>query len=184
MSEAPLPDGRDVSAPIESVIGIVTLYGIILLIVPLVPFVVLHGVSPLFGGFRPVAFFLLIVVFTLAHEGFHVFGWKYWGSLPWRDFEFGFKWEALAPYAHAKKPMRVDAYRLGTVLPLLMTGLLPYVFALVIGDGMMTLLGTLMISAAVGDLYVLWTLRDVSADATVVDHPENVGCIIVDEGTG
>ncbi|MEO0564664.1 MAG: DUF3267 domain-containing protein [Chloroflexota bacterium] len=176
----PPPASGDYSVPIEEVVGKVTLWGLLLMFVPLVPYIALYGFGSLFGEFRPLAALALIVVFTLAHEGFHVFGWKYWGNLPWSKFEFGFKWEALAPYAHATAPMQASAYKLGTALPGVMTGLLPYGIALALGDPTMTLVGAVMISGAVGDLYVLWLLRDVPPDAYLKDHPENVGCILVD----
>jgi hypothetical protein len=182
----PIPPGRDVSAPIEKVVTEITLYGLALLLVPLLPYIMIYGFGRFSSEMRSVGawglFLLLTVVFTLAHEAFHVIGWKTWGDLPWSAFTFGVKWEALAPYAHAKQPMRADAYRMGTLLPGVMTGLVPYVMALATGNALMTIVSATMISGAVGDLYVLWMMRGISPSAQVIDHPENVGCIVVDEG--
>lgn len=182
----PLPKGRDVSAPLEKVVREITLYGLVLLVGPLVPYGLLYGFGRFAAEMRSWGawglFLLLTLVFTLAHEAFHVIGWKYWGNLPWRAFTFGVKWEALAPYAHAKQPMPAAAYRVGTLLPGVLTGLVPYGMALASGSALMTMVSATMISGAVGDLYVLWLMRAVAPNAQVIDHPENVGCIVVDEG--
>jgi hypothetical protein len=179
MTPPTTPDGDDRSLAIEEITPLITAYGLLLLVLPIGLFVLFYGFGALFGDVRLLQLIILLTVFTIAHEGFHVIGWKYWGGLPWGAFTFGFKWEYLAPYAHAKAPMRADAYRLGALLPGLMTGLVPYVMALVAGDGTMTILSATMISGAVGDLFVVWTLRDVPPSAQVIDHPEKVGCIVL-----
>lgn len=184
--QEPTPQGRDVSAPLEKVVAEITVYGIALLVVPLIPYMILYGFGRFSSEMRSFGawalFLLLTLVFTVAHEAFHVIGWKTWGELPWSAFTFGVKWEALAPYVHARLPMRADAYRLGTLLPGVMTGLVPYVMALGTGSALMTVVSATMISGAVGDLYVLWIMRGVNPSAQVINHPENVGCIVVDEG--
>jgi hypothetical protein len=183
MSDVEVPQGRDLSVPIEKLMGPIAGYGLLLMVLPVLFFMIFHGWRALTDGFRPLILLLLLIIFTLAHEGFHAVGWKYWGELPWRAIKLGIMWEALAPYAHATQPMRVDAYRLGTVLPGIMTGLVPYVMTLVIGNGVMVIVSAVMISGAIGDLYVLWLIRELPPDAMVMDHPKNVGCVVVQEGT-
>ncbi len=178
-----IPAGRDVSIPLEQIIAQATGLSLLMLAVPLLLYIVVWGWRDLFAGFNFLVFVGLLVFFTLWHEGFHAIGWKYWGDLRWQDLKFGFAWRALAPYCHAKAPMRADAYRFGAALPGVMTGLVPFLGALVLGNGIMALVGAVMISGAVGDLYVLWVIRDLPPDALVRDHPSNAGCIVVREGT-
>lgn len=178
-----LPKGRDVSVPLEEIIMQATGLSLVMMIVPLLIYIMVWGWQDLFAGFNGFVLVGLVIFFTLWHEGFHAIGWKYWGNLEWRDLKFGFAWRALAPYCHAKAPMQADAYRFGAALPGVMTGLVPFLGALVIGNGMMAIASAVMISGAVGDVYVLWVMREVPQDAIVMDHPSNAGCIVVKEGT-
>lgn len=179
-----LPAGRDVSVPIEQIVMRATGLSLLLMFAPVVLYVLVWGWRSLFANFNGFIFAGVLILLTLWHEGFHAIGWKYWGNLRWRDLTFGIAWYALAPYCHAKAPMRADAYRFGALLPGIMTGVLPYGMALLLENGLMALAGAVMISGAVGDVYVLWVMREIAPDALVVDHPSKAGCIVVDEGSG
>jgi len=178
-----LPPGRVVAVSIEEIALKVTGWSLLLLAAPLVLYGLVHGFGGLFAGLDFFTVLLLIIFLTLWHEGFHAIGWKYWGELAWRDLKFGIAWYALTPYCHAKAPMLASAYRFGAILPGIMTGLIPYLVALFVGNNTMALVGAVMISGAVGDLYVLWLMRDIAPDARVLDHPSMAGCIVLDEGT-
>ena len=114
----------------------------------------------------------------LLHEAVHAIFWKISSGLAWSQFTFGFKWEALAPYCHAQAPMPLMPYRIGALAPVIVTGILPWLFALLNGSAPLALLSAVLISAAIGDFYVLWLLRDVPAGADVRDHPEKAGGIV------
>jgi len=185
MTNDPAPQeirGRDLSVPLEDIIPRVTGLSLLVMVLPVVLYWAIWGYERLMDNFNVWTFIGLLVLFTLWHEGFHAIGWKYWGGLRWRDLKFGVAWYALTPYCHAKAPMRADAYRFGALLPGIMTGLLPYGIALALGNGIMAIVGAVMLSGAVGDAYVLWVLRELPPDALVLDHPSNAGCIVVDEG--
>jgi hypothetical protein len=182
-NDTKLPPGRVVAVSIDEIVLKVTGWSILLVVVPLVLYGLVHGFGSIFAGLNWLTVLGLIIFFTLWHEGFHAIGWKYWGELRWQDLKFGVMWYALTPYCHAKAPMEASAYRFGAILPGIMTGLLPYLLALVVGNNTMALVGAVMISGAVGDLYVLWLMRDIAPDARVLDHPSLAGCIVIDEGT-
>ncbi len=122
---------------------------------------------------------LWIVVLTLAHEVTHAVFWKYASGLPWRTFRFGFAWKALSPYCHARAPMSVSAYRIGSMAPLFLTGLLPLVITLATLDGPLAVASAVLISGASGDLFVWWTIRDLPEDALVQDHDSQAGCLVL-----
>ncbi|MCU0513910.1 MAG: DUF3267 domain-containing protein [Anaerolineae bacterium] len=168
----------DLSVPLHRLPAWVYGLSLVLLVVPLLPYVALYGLDRFLGGafgaWQVPAALLLIV----AHEAVHALGWKLAGGLAWRQFKFGVAWRALAPYCHATAPMPVAAYRLGAVLPLIVTGIVPALLALAAGDAGWTFLSAIMISAAVGDIFVLWTLRHIPAGAQVEDHPSQAGCVV------
>jgi hypothetical protein len=145
--------------------------------VPLLPLILTEGFMALF--YQTWAWWIipLFVVMILAHEAVHAIAWKLASALPWSQFKFGFSWRGLAPYCHATAPMPVNAYRIGTVMPAIITGLIPLFIAYALWSVPLMLLGAVMISAAVGDAFVLWTLRNVPANAQLLDHPSQVGCV-------
>lgn len=149
---------------------------IVLLLVPLAPYIMQDGYLTLFslGDWRIIP---LIIALILAHEAVHAIAWKLASGLAWSEFNFGFSWKALAPYCHAKTAMSARAYRIGTIMPGIVTGLVPLLIAYILWSAPLMLVGGIMISAAVGDLYVLWLIRAVPANAQLLDHPSQVGCI-------
>ncbi|MFZ4814818.1 MAG: DUF3267 domain-containing protein, partial [Phototrophicaceae bacterium] len=187
MTNAPTPEGREVAIPLEQINGIALVWSILLLVVPLLIYAAVHGdflglIGSMGGSWQQFLwtlglFFLLIV----AHEGCHALGWKFAGGLPWSVMSFGMKWQTLTPYAHAKGEMRADAYRIGVILPLILTGVLPFLIALWVAHPTTAFIASVMISAAVGDLLVLWIMRGLPPDALVKDHPSKAGCIVVQE---
>jgi len=174
-----LPEMRmeDRSIPVMALPMWVWALMILLFVAPLVLFILLTShPNPLDFGYKA---FVWIFFLILAHESTHALAWKYAAGLPWSVFTFGVMWKTLTPYCHATVPMPIRAYRIGAVTPLLVTGLLPWLLALWAGALDLGFAATLLISAAAGDLYILWTLRDVPAEAQVQDHASQVGCVVL-----
>jgi hypothetical protein len=130
-------------------------------------------------GFSPLIFFPVFVLGVLVHEGLHGLGWWRFGRVPWSAIRFGFFWQGLAPYAHCTAPLPAAAYRWGTALPGLVTGVLPVALGLATGAGVVLILGAVLLAAASGDALVLWTIRDVPGQTRVLDHPSKVGCYVL-----
>ncbi|MCA9893417.1 MAG: DUF3267 domain-containing protein [Anaerolineae bacterium] len=176
----PVPAGYqavDYTVELEALPPWVLWSGLLLMVVPVIPFILWHGWNAFWGHFAIVPSIIGFVVLIVAHELVHAIGWKLTSGLPWRRFRFGVLWRVLAPYCHAKDPMALTPYRIGAVLPLFVTGLLPWVIGLVQADATLTVVGAMLISGAIGDIYVLWVLRDLPATALVQDHPSKAGCI-------
>lgn len=169
----------DLSVPVHELPRWVWMLSLTLMIAPLIPYAIHYGLLTLLYNMNPLSILLGFAVLIVLHEGTHAIGWKVASGLPWSAFTFGFAWRALAPYCHAKEPMGVTAYRIGGILPLLITGLIPWLIGLALGDAVITTLGTLLIAGAVGDIYVLWSLRNVPSSARVIDHESNAGCVVL-----
>ena len=123
----------------------------------------------------PVAVALGIVV----HEAIHGLTWKWTTGKPFGVIRFGFDWKTVTPYAHCSEPMRARPYRIGAVMPLLLLGLLPSLYAILSGDAATAGFGLFFTFAAGGDMLILWLLRDVPADALIEDHPTRAGCYVL-----
>jgi hypothetical protein len=180
---APPPPGyRDVSIPMSQ-IGLPALLGMFPLIgLPLIPYWLLHGWDAFWAG----AFgdgLLLIVGFIggiILHEAVHAIGWKYAGGLGWNEFKFGIDLKSLSPYCHARAPMSARAYRIGALLPSLVTGVLPVAVGTALANPTLAFVGAVLFSAAIGDFMILWIIRNVRQDALLLDHPTQAGCYVQD----
>lgn len=167
----------DYSVPFDKLPVWLAPLSIVMLFVPLIPFVLQRGFAPLFNETWTWWLFPVLILLILAHEAVHAIGWKYASGLDWSQFKFGFSWKGLAPYCHATAPMLAQPYRIGGILPAIVTGVLPLLIGYMLNSAPLILIGGVMISAAVGDVFVLWTIRHLPKDAKVLDHPSQVGCI-------
>lgn len=118
----------------------------------------------------------------LAHEGIHAVCWVWGSKKSWQTVQFGFDRRTLTPYVHCREPLPIGVYRLGTLMPGVLTGLLPWLVGLVSGNLLLALVGLLLIIGAGGDLLVLWLTRHVASDGFVEDHPSRAGCYVLQPG--
>lgn len=141
-------------------------------------------------GFEPVKeasdillpwyFFPLFILGIVAHELIHGLSWKFAAGLPFDKIRFGFQVKTLTPYAHCMVPIQKTAYVVGTVMPAVVLGFVPFFFSLLTGNGWVLIFGVLFTFAAVGDFLILWLIREVPWRSFVEDHPENAGCYVYD----
>lgn len=122
---------------------------------------------------------VLFVVGILAHEGIHAAAFRLVGRVPWKDVTFGFNRRAVIPYTHCRAPVTARAFRVVVLLPGLLLGIAPGVIGVIRGEAWLTLWGAVFTAAAAGDFLVLWIIRSVPPSARVLDHPTEVGCLIL-----
>ncbi len=177
------PGSRDVAIALPEVMRIGAKLALALIALPLVLFWLLYGFSYFTSTTFTNTFFLslvpMFILLVVGHELLHAVGWMLAGRFSWRHIAFGLDRRTLSPYAHARVAMPVSAYRVGVVLPGIITGLLPVVIGLLARSGPLTLWGAFMLSSAVGDLIVLWVIRALPGTARVIDHPSKAGCIVL-----
>jgi hypothetical protein len=128
---------------------------------------------------HPLLFLLSVVLGTVIHELIHAICWSWFDGIAWSKIEFGIKWKILTPYVHCPVPVEVNNYRWGVAMPGIVLGVLPYFVALVLQNGWLLGFGLFFTIAAGGDLLILWLLRNVESGKLVQDHPDLVGCKVV-----
>lgn len=128
---------------------------------------------------RPLIFLIAFIIGIIIHEGIHAICWAWFDNIAWKHIHFGFQWNTITPYVHCSVPVSITSYRWGTALPGIILGVVPYLFALVMQDGWLLGFGLLFTLAAGGDFLILWLLRNVEDEAMVQDHPELIGCIVI-----
>ena len=124
---------------------------------------------------------LAILAGIVLHEGLHGLGWVFFTRTKFRSLRFGFMVREMAPYAHCLEPLPVYGYRIGILLPAVVLGLLPALKGIITGSFSWLCYGMLFTWAASGDLIMYWHIRKLNAHAKVMDHPEKLGCIILED---
>jgi hypothetical protein len=180
------PDpARDYDATISMVAANLIAIGLLPLFVAVLvlPFWLVWGSAVLGAGFRSVARLEVLIPLFLAlvvvHEGLHAAGFLGFAHVRREDIRFGINWKALSPYAHCRAAVRAGAYKLSVALPGFVLGIVPSVTGLLTGNAWLALWGFFMVIAAAGDVAILWAIRRVPRDATVLDHPSRAGCQVL-----
>ncbi|MBA3874902.1 MAG: DUF3267 domain-containing protein [Anaerolineae bacterium] len=171
---------RDVSVPLNTIVAKALVPSIVLTIVPLIPHVLIWGFRAAFNVRDYLLGFVAVVLLVVAHEAVHALGWILFAGIAPKDIRFGIAWKTLSPYAHSMVAMPAGGYRVGVVLPLIVTGILPVVIGTGLNMAWLTIAGAILVSGAVGDLFVLQVIKAIPATALVIDHPENAGCYVVE----
>lgn len=140
------------------------------------PNILQNGIFGYYYGLMEVTGYF--VVFTVLHELIHGFIWHFYCDGGWKSIRFGFIVRLLTPYCHCKEPLLVRQYRRGTIAPLLLTGILPYIISLLLGSTILMFASLLMIVGAGGDMLILLLLSRAQPDELVQDHPRMCGCIL------
>ncbi|MFH5832305.1 DUF3267 domain-containing protein [Halalkalibaculum sp. DA3122] len=127
----------------------------------------------------PLFFVFLMLMGIVAHELLHGLTWICVGNKSWSSIKFGVNFSALAPYAHCREPLEVNAYRWGAAMPGLLLGVVPFLAGLTTGHAWFTLFGYLLSITASGDILILWLIRNLERGTYVQDHPERAGCEVI-----
>ncbi|MFD2245713.1 DUF3267 domain-containing protein [Pontibacter ruber] len=130
----------------------------------------------------PFLMFLIIGVGAVVHELLHGVTWAVFCKRGFSSISFGIYWKILTPYCHCKEPLRLKHYLLGGLMPGFILGLLPAVYGIVLGNFGWWLFGLFFTFAAAGDLLIVWMLRRQNSNDLVQDHPEKIGCFILERG--
>lgn len=144
---------------------------------PLVVLLVLRGLlqGGLFFEFSLWYFVYALFGYTLLiviHEFFHLFGFRIFCNVPWKNMAYGVNLKLGVAYATADQLMDNKGIRKALLLPFWMTGALPAVLALYFNDGVLLLLSAMLIGGAAGDFAMYKELKKFPDDAMVKDDPE------------
>jgi len=153
--------------------------------IAIIPFVLINGFEPLANGvvflknhqlYILLAFLLLIII----HEGLHGVTWAYFAKSGFKSISFGIKWSYLTPYCHCSEPLRRNHYILGGIMPGLVTGILPMLYAVVTANGWLLLASIFLTATAGGDILVLKRVLKYPSSHIFMDHPKEIGFIVIE----
>lgn len=159
----------------------------LLLMVLVMPFIIVHfqSFSFYFSNFKWLIFLQDILLFVVAifigivlHELIHGLTWALFVKERLRAIKFGIMKQHLTPYCHCKGFLRVKHYVAGAIMPAILLGILPTLWAFINGSVMVFFLGIYFIVAASGDFLIIYLLRNEHRNNYVKDHETLPGCII------
>ncbi len=128
-------------------------------------------------------FIPLLIVGISVHEILHGLVFVIFSKIKFIDLKFGFKLSAFTFYAHCKKPVRLGLYKLSTVTPAVLLGVIPFIISILINSFMLFVWGVFFTITAAGDFLILWLLKGVENNTFVEDHPSRLGCIVLKKRT-
>lgn len=124
---------------------------------------------------------IILVLGIVVHEALHGLIWILFTEKGLRSLSFGIMLPDLAPYIHCKEALPVNVYRVGIILPGVVLGILPSIFSIIDGNFKIFIFGLFFTWAASGDFIILWLTRFLKSGIMVQDHPELVGCMILEK---
>lgn len=127
---------------------------------------------------NPLMVIALLAGGIVAHEGLHGLTWALFCKGGLRSIRFGFMIKLLAPYCHCTVPVKLAPYILGGLMPGIIMGILPAVYALWQGSMGWLLFGIFFTVAAGGDFAMMRLLWPLPANVRVKDHPSELGCYV------
>jgi len=124
-------------------------------------------------------FFLLTLIFGIVlHELIHGITWAKFTKHGFKSIKFGILLKMLTPYCHCKEPLMVKQYILGAIMPAIILGFIPALYAIIFGNFYLLIFGLFFTFAAGGDFLIVNLLRKEKMTDFVQDHPSEVGCYI------
>ena len=171
---------RDLSVSMARANVIVMFLSIPVVILQFTIFLLLHGAEGLKLTGNSSILLIAVLLGIVIHELIHGISWVIFGHKSFSSITFGFQWKTFTPYAHLKESVEVIAYRLGAFMPGFILGILTYSLSLMLGNGDLFWFSIIHTSAAGGDWFILWLIRNVRSDAHVEDHPTNAGCYVIE----
>ena len=134
-----------------------------------------------FSRYNLFVLLILIVVLTVIHELIHGTCWSIFTPHRFKDIEFGFMKSSLTPYCTCLVPLKKGQYIFGTIMPLILLGIIPMIIGIVIGNPNALFIGIIMADAAAGDIMVIDQIlryRSSAKDIVYLDHPTEAGLVV------
>ena len=148
-----------------------------------IPFILLWELSHFLHGVVDFLtnWLMLIVVLIggmFLHELLHAVVFAAFCKRGFASVTFGIKWKHLSPYVHCEEALALWPYRMGTILPGLVLGIIPGVIALITGNAWLLTFSLFFTAGAAGDFYSLMKLMNADRRYMVIDHPREAGFIL------
>ncbi len=142
-------------------------------------YVVNHGIE--FSRFNVLGFIAGFIVLIVLHELIHGVCWSFFTPNHFKDIEFGIMKPSYNPYCTCLVPLKKEHHIFGTVMPLILLGIIPMIVGIVIGNPTLLFMGIIMADSAAGDILIIKTILGYKSNAketVYMDHPTEAGGVV------
>lgn len=176
---------KDITIPIEKACkrGFLTILPIFILLIA--GYYLINGwydwsIQPWRDYFTIVGIF---IVGFVIHEFIHAVGWAYNSEGKWKSIRFGYDYNYLKTYCDCTEAIKVGTYKLFKILPLFITGIVPYLIGIITGNFHLSIAGSCLVAMCGVDLILVIMFRKVSNNSYIIcnDNPSIYGGEIYSE---
>jgi len=121
---------------------------------------------------------LIVVIGVMVHELIHGITWSCYTTKGFRSIKFGVLLKMLTPYCHCREPLRVRQYIIGALMPSIILGIIPIIYAWYSGNIHILLFAIFFTVSAAGDFMIVHLIWREDMRSLVLDHPSEAGCFI------
>ncbi|WP_010170165.1 DUF3267 domain-containing protein [Bacillus coahuilensis] len=154
------------------------IYSLVLVAIVFILYILIWGSTFSFGWGLLLKFYIGYMIGIILHELIHAIGFIVFGKAKLSEVKFGFMLKHLTPYAHCKVPITVKSYKIALLLPVIVTGIIPLIWSLAIGNVLLISISVFLIAGGIGDWIVFRKIYKFPNEALLEDHPDAIGCII------
>lgn len=118
---------------------------------------------------------LIVIDGIFIHELLHALCIKMFGKTKKGSITFGANIKKGFFYCHALEPISALAFKISSILPVIITGVIPYVICLIMAGPIILSATVFLIAAGCGDFVLFLNLLGVKNKTMVVDLDNNLG---------
>jgi len=120
---------------------------------------------------------LIFIPGIVAHELIHGLFFALFTEKRWKSVKFGIMpaSKLFSPYCHCIDKLMINHYRIATVMPLLIVGIIPAVISIITGILILFVFGLAFTMGAAGDILMFIKLMKEKKDTWIFDSPSDIG---------
>jgi hypothetical protein len=122
--------------------------------------------------------FLIFTVGFLTHEMIHFLTWQLTSKIPFQDFRIGMRWNSFTPIIGCQRPMEINPFRIGLIMPFLLMGAIPMGLAFYFKSTWLLFSSGIFMAWASADILTFLLLWNSSKNSFVEMHRSKLGCIV------
>lgn len=101
----------------------------------------------------------IFIVGFLLHELIHALVWAFSSEDKWKSVRFGYDLNYLKPFCNCSEAVTVGRYKLSKLLPLLITGIIPYIIGIITNNFHLSVASAALIGMCGVDIATLIMMR-------------------------
>ncbi len=112
----------------------------------------------------------IFVVGLTLHECIHAISAVIFGKVSFKEIKFGINLRQGMLYCHVNTPIKAQAYKVMLLLPAIITGLIPLIISMFLGNIFLVLVFSMLLCGGAGDFIMFMGISKLKGDTLVLDH--------------